>query len=106
MFWSETANCVVTLMNIVYTSSNTRITPYEAFYGEKTHLARIHPYGSKCFLLNPDPKIKEWDAKGIEAILLGFDEKVETYRLWIPSLRRCEIPKRELFQQRRKLNKN
>ena len=95
--WSETVNCVVTLMNIVYRSPNTGVSPYEGFYGERPHLARIHPFGSKCFLLDHDPQRKKWMPKGIEAVLLGFDEKIESYRLWVPSQRKFARSKNVVF---------
>ena len=104
--WSETANCVVTLMNIVYTSQNTGITPYEAFYEQKPHLARIQPYGSKCFLLNHDPQRKKWDMKGIEAKLIGYEERMEAYRVWVPTLRKVVSSKDVVFPKESPLKKN
>ena len=62
-------------------SPNTRVTPYEAFYGEETHLIRIQPFGCSCFVLNNDPKQKKWDDKGIPAVLVGFEDKIEAYRV-------------------------
>ena len=39
-------------------------------------------------MLDQNPQRKKWDDRGIEAQLLGFDEKVESYRLWVQSQER------------------
>lgn len=95
--WDEAVNCAVMLMNIVYTSPNTGRSLYEAFYQEKPNLARIYPFGTACSVKINDAKQKKWDNRTVDAILVGYEDKIEAYRVWLGSQHRVIASKNVVF---------
>ena len=87
--WGEALETAVFLYNRTPHSTLNGKTPYEIKYGVKPNLSTIRVFGSVTFYkvkgLGSQSKLK---ARASKAILLGFSDNAEVYKLWDIDLRK------------------
>ena len=79
--WAEAFRTAIYVINRSPTSALDR-TPYEALYGVKPNLSRMHPFGWVCYAHDPKSKKKgKMAPRGFKCYFLGY-EGTNQYRLW------------------------
>lgn len=80
--WAEAVNAAVYILNRTGPSSVEGKTPYELFVEKSVHLNRFHIFGTTCWVMVPKERRKKWDAKGVEAVFVGYSEDIDGFRVW------------------------
>ena len=63
-------------------------TPFEIMYGQKPHLSKIHAIGTPCYVLNVLPGKHKLASKALPGVLVGFQDRMTGYRVYLPEERR------------------
>lgn len=83
--WATAVDTAVYVVNRVVTSSNKMVTPYEAWFGTKPSVKNLHVYGEMAVLRRPNSqRDSAWSERGIKAVFVGYTERFNTFRFWIP----------------------
>lgn len=90
-FWAEAVNAAVFVLNSTGTSSVQGKTPYELWYGKQTVFRHLHTFGTEVYVHVPKQQRQKLDVKATKGIIVGYDENVKGYRVWIPEARKVEI---------------
>lgn len=80
--WAEAVNTAAFLRNRCPTKSLGGQTPEELWSGRKPDIKFLRIFGSDAVALNKGPGISKLDAKGIEAVVVGYSTESKAYRLW------------------------
>ena len=86
--WGEALQTSVFLYNRTPHTSIGLKTPYEAKNGIKPDLSTIRVFGSITYYKKKDPSSEKLSSKADKAILLGFTDRAEIYKLWDIELRK------------------
>ena len=70
MIWNMTTIC-----------KETNKTAYETMLNKPPYLAKLYPFGSRCYVYNTDRLRKKLDDRGIPARLVGYEEQGRGYRV-------------------------
>lgn len=82
--WMEAINFAVYVLNITTHCPEINKSAFELLYKRKPKLTNLHAFGSRCFLYNKDPTKGKWDPRSTEVKLVGYNNQVEGFRLWLP----------------------
>ena len=84
-FWAFAAYHAIYLLNRMPSKSQSNITPYEAWFGDKPDLSHLRTFGCYCEVLHQEHHSK-LSSKTIPAIYLGHDlNEPSHYQLWNPA---------------------
>lgn len=83
-FWAEAVNTAVYLKNRSPTKA-VKVTPLEAWCGEKPNLSMLKVFGCKAFMHITKAKRTKLDAKSKEFIFVGYCTESKAYRLCDPA---------------------
>lgn len=81
--WAEAVNTAVYLRNRMTNSVNKEKTPFELFLGHKPDLSHIVPFGQEVHVIDHSTRASKFSPKTIEAYVVGYGERVNTYRCLI-----------------------
>lgn len=88
--WGEAVATAVYLRNRIRKKNN-KLTPYEYFTGRKPSVAHIVPFGTQVHSLITDRKLGKFEAKTERGFVVGFTNRSNTYRIYIPEKRKVKI---------------
>ena len=81
--WAEAVSSAIYVLNMVPTSRNPNITPYEAWFGVKPNLKNLRIFGQEAAVNRPiyfrDVK---WDFTGDSMRMVGYTNRSNTYRFY------------------------
>ena len=80
--WAETTNTAVYLFNRIGTATNEWKTAFELYFGTKPDVSNLRVFGCKCYAHVPKGQRTKWQATSKVAILIGYNEKSKSYRLY------------------------
>lgn len=83
-FWAEAANTAIYLINRTPCKVLNNISPEEVWSGKKPNLKYLKVFGCKAVIHIPKEKRKKLDAKGKEAVFVGYCANLKTYRFYDP----------------------
>src|SRR3984957_14053646 len=83
-YWGEAVMTAVYLRNRSPSRSVQRMTPYEAWTGEKPSLSHLKVFGCRAFAHIPDEKRTKLEPKAIECVFVGYSLTSKAYRLYDP----------------------
>ena len=78
--WPEAVTTAVYIRNYSPTCALPKLTPYEAWYGEKPSLAHIRPFGCPAYSLVPQNVRKKLESRTKHCLLVGYVHN--TQKLW------------------------
>ena len=78
-FWGEAVNTSCHIGNRIFFRARTKKTAYEIWNGKKLRLKYFRAFGSKCYILNDQENLGNFDAKSDEGIFLGYSTTSPTY---------------------------
>lgn len=78
--WAEAVNCAVYVRNRTINSRSRGKTPFELFYGRKPDLSHLVPFGQQVHIKDRSRTKSKFDPKTIEAFVVGYGARVNTYR--------------------------
>lgn len=83
-FWAEAVNTAVYLTNSSPSLAVKKMTPEEAWTGQKTDSMHLEVFGCKAYFHIPNQKRTKWDSKSKETVFVGYCEESKGYRLIDP----------------------
>lgn len=90
-FWAEAINTAVYVLNRSGTSSVKSKTPFDIWHKTSSSLDHLRPFGSNVMVHIPKEKRKKLHQKAERGIMVGYNEEVKGYRVWLPDKNRVEI---------------
>jgi hypothetical protein len=81
-FWAETIKTACHAINRLYLHKIFNKTAYELLLGKKPNVSYFRVFGSKCFILNNNPKNSKFAPKVDEGFLLGYASNAHGYRVF------------------------
>lgn len=92
--WAEAAYTAVYLRNRVI-KRGSKHTPYELFVGRKPFVGHLVPFGMQVQSLVNDRKLGKFHPKTEPGFIVGFTDRENTYRVFLPASKRvkasCDI---------------
>lgn len=82
--WGESVLTAVYLRNRVTNKRTKESTPYELFYGKRPTYAHLIEFGQELQVLDKSRTISKFEAKTIEAFLVSYGDRINTYRCYNP----------------------
>ena len=79
-FWAELANTAAYLRNFIPLDRLHGKTPFEIWFGHKPDVSHLRVIGSRAFAHVPNGR--KLDNRAEELILVGYEPKSHSYRLW------------------------
>ncbi len=81
--WSQAVRHAVWIKNCTLTQSlNSKITPYQSYFGKPPSLATLHLFGCKAFAHVPKTDQTKLGECSIECVHIGFAEEKRAYILY------------------------
>ena len=87
MFWAEAAMAAGYIRNRVPLKRLEWKTPYELWHGKKPSVEHLRIWGSVGYVRIEDHKRDKLDFKSERRILVGYDDRSKTFRMWLPGTR-------------------
>ena len=84
-FWPEAHEYASYTRNCSPTKALDKMTPYEAYHGQKPDLSTLRIFGSRCHVCIPPKQHKKLDAHSVDGIWCGFEQGTKAYKVWVPS---------------------
>ena len=101
-FWAEALSTAVYLRNRSPTKSVNRMTPFEAWMGEKPNVAHLRTFGCAVYAHVPKDERKKLDMKTRKCVLLGYGTEIKGYRLYDPERARVFHSRDVIFNEKEK----
>lgn len=100
--WAEAIATAVYALNRTTNTHNRSMTPYEAWYGKKPDVSRMHPFGTIAYNHITDVRRTKFNQKSEKTLFVGYCEDSENYRLYDPEKHRVIFARNVKFvdQQR------
>ena len=80
--WGEIISTIVQILNITTICKGTNKSAYETMLGRKPYLERLHPIGTKCFVLDEKRSQDKLAPRSIEGKLEGYSNEGRGYRIF------------------------
>lgn len=103
--WAEAVNCAVYILNKTHSNGESEKIPEQIMFGKKPAYNHLKSFGDKCFILDTDQREK-WDPKSKPAVLVGYSEDVDGYRVYIPTTSQIKRSKNVVFPSNDESNNN
>ena len=87
-FWAEAISTAAYVRNRCPTKINEEVTSFEIWFGNKTNVAHLRPFGSKAFVLDKAPGKGKFQARSTECTMIGYSSESKAYRFWNDSARK------------------
>ncbi|MGH7239998.1 MAG: hypothetical protein ACREHG_08020, partial [Candidatus Saccharimonadales bacterium] len=84
-------------MKGTHTTGASRLTPFEAWTGNKPSLGHLKVFGCKAYAHIPDQRRTKLDPKAVQCIFVGYAASSKAYRLYDPVARRIIISRDVTF---------
>lgn len=84
-FWPEAHQYANHTRNRMLTTSLSRTTPYEVFYGKKPDVTPLQIFGSCCHVRIPKEKHSKLESHSLDSIFCGFAHRTKAYKIWLPN---------------------
>lgn len=81
--WAEAVNNAVYLKNRMTSTRNPEVTPFEILHGNSPDMSHLIRFGEELYIYDHDSRASKFSAKSIEAYMVGYGPRVNTYRCWI-----------------------
>ena len=91
MLWAEAAKAAAHIRNRVPLKRLEWKTPYEVWHGRKPSVEHLRIWGSTGYVYVEKHKRDKLDPKSERRVLVGYDEKSKSYRMWLPGTRDVKI---------------
>ena len=98
-FWEEATLFACIVLNATTMVRDTGQSAFEVFHRRKPYFGKFHPFGTKCIILDQNPRHKKFHATGLEGRLTGLNSGVFGYRVWIPGTRKIIVTKNLTFEK-------
>lgn len=83
--WAEAVNCATYVLNRVTSSRKGDVSPFEHWFRRKPNIAHLVEFGTQVqILVVPRKKGSKWLSKTTNAVIVGHNERSNTYRCYIP----------------------
>ena len=101
-FWAEALSTAVYLRNRSPTKSVNKMTPFEAWMGEKPNVEHLRTFGCAVYAHVPKDERKKLDMKTRKCVLLGYGTEIKGYRLYDPERARVFHSRDVIFNEKEK----
>lgn len=81
--WAEAVNNAVYLRNRMTSSRNPEVTPFEILHGHPPDMSHLIRFGEELHIYDHSSKASKFSPKSIEAYMVGYGPRVNTYRCWM-----------------------
>ncbi len=101
-FWAEALSTATYLHNRSPTRAVSKMTPYEAWTGNKPNVTNLRVFGCKAFSHVPkDERKGKLDSKTRNCLLLGYGTSTKGYRLYDPLKRKVFYSRDVVFNEQK-----
>lgn len=90
--WAEALHTACHIRNRSPTAAiEGQTTPFQMWTGKVPNISYFRTFGSKVFYFNSSPSRKKLDSKSLPGMLVGYDDHVKGYRIWIPGTKTVKV---------------
>lgn len=82
--WGEAINTAVYLKNRLTNKRTANQTPYELFHGRAPDYSHLIEFGQQVHVLDKGSNLSKFQQKTVEAFMVGYTERVNSYRCYSP----------------------
>ena len=84
------------MLNITNVCEDTKKAAFEMIYRLPANISKLQPFGTRCYFYNKNIRDK-WSVRGIEAVLVGYGERMDSFRIWQPGTSKVIVKKDPIF---------
>ncbi|GLC60440.1 hypothetical protein PLESTB_001612800 [Pleodorina starrii] len=99
--WGE-AILTANLLRNVTPTSDSLLTPWERFTGQKPDLSRLRVFGSVAYVMVPGQKRKKLDPVAIKGVMVGYEGGLSAWRIWDPVAQQLHLSTDAVFDEKRR----
>ncbi|GLC52651.1 hypothetical protein PLESTB_000653600 [Pleodorina starrii] len=99
--WGEAIRTANLLRNVTPTSDSA-LTPWERFTGQKPDLSRLRVFGSIAYVMVPSQKRKKLDPVAIKGVMVGYEWGLSAWRIWDPIAQKLHLSTDVVFNEQRR----
>ena len=88
--WAEAVQHAVHIRNCVRTRALNKVTPEEAWMGDKQDISHFREFGTEVYVLN-EGDCSKLDSKTLKNIFVGFEDGPRTIRYYDPRTKRIKV---------------
>ena len=99
MFWGESVNTVVYILNRSPTRSLDGKTPYEAWHGERPAVSFLCTFDCIAHVRNTKPHLKKLEDRSTLMIFIGYEAGSKAYKVYNPMDGRIRVTRDVVFDE-------
>lgn len=81
---AEAINTAAFVLNRTESTKFKGKSPYELWFEKKPRMDYLKVFGTECFVHVPKEKRRKLDKKAVKGLFVGYHDKVDGYRVWVP----------------------
>ncbi|KAL8097944.1 hypothetical protein AgCh_030896 [Apium graveolens] len=97
VFWGETVLTVTYMINMIPTSHNSGLPPFQKLYGDVPDYSSLRVFGSTCFVLLPHVERTKLTPKSALCIFLGYGISQKEYHCFDPARQKLYVSRHVVF---------
>ena len=98
--WEYAVEYSVQVLNAITINTETGKSAFETFHKRSPYFREFYPFGTTCYFLDQAPGLKKFSPRGIEGRLVGLNNGVYGFHIWIPGTRKFVKTKHVTFSNK------
>jgi hypothetical protein len=80
-YWADVISTACYISHRIFLRSILNLTPFELYFGRKSSVSHLRPFGCKCFVLKHD-NLNKFESRSSDGILLAYTPHDRSYRVF------------------------
>jgi hypothetical protein len=80
-YWADVISTACYISHQIFLRSILNLTPFELYFGRKSSVSHLRPFGCKCFVLKHD-NLNKFESRSSDGILLAYTPHDRSYRVF------------------------
>jgi hypothetical protein len=80
-FWADVISTACYISHQIFLRSILNLTPFELYFGRKSSVSHLRPFGCKCFVLKHG-NLNKFESRSSDGILLAYTPHDRSYRVF------------------------
>jgi hypothetical protein len=80
-YWADVISTACYISHQIFLRSILNLTPFELYFGRKSSVSHLRPFGCKCFVLKHG-NLNKFESRSSDGILLAYTPHDRSYRVF------------------------
>jgi hypothetical protein len=80
-YWADVISTACYISHRIFLRSILNLTPFELYFGRKSSVSHLRPFGCKCFVLKHG-NLNKFESRSSDGILLAYTPHDRSYRVF------------------------